>query len=242
MEGNGDRAITRWRETRSAPWLVAALWRVPPQHEQAPSILSAAADVPRTSPVFDTVAFLRVRLLMRRGDLASARSLLATLPLKTDANVDAEVLNLIRAERFALAESLSDLLDNAPRAVVSKSNDISDYVAADPARDVGPVFDDDAGAVFSLRLPLERLVEASESLRLPARLRRRVAEAAFARAVVLRRPQAGLRVAQVLKPARPGASSRSRSLSGGGQRRGAPSRRNPASSADAGHPCQRCGH
>lgn len=203
MRGDGEQTIARWRDTRSTPWLVAALWRAPIQHELVPSLLTAAADVPQTSPVYATVAFLRVRLLIRRGDLAQARRVLATLPVKPGANIDAEVLNLIRAERFALAQSLDELLDNAPRTIVSKSNDMVDAIAIDPVKDANPVFDDDAGVTFNQRLTLERLVDAAESTRLPARLRRRIAEAAFARAVVLRRPQAGVRTARVLRQLAP---------------------------------------
>jgi hypothetical protein len=203
MREGGEAVVARWADTRSAPWLIAALWKAPAQHDQVPSLLSAAAEVPRKSPMYSTVAFLRVRLLMRRGDLAQARSLVATLPTSAGDGVPPDVVNMVRAERFALATTLDELLDSAPRAIVSKSSDVTDLVAADPAKDTSPVFDEDAGITFTLRMPLDRLVEATESARLPARLRRRVAEAAFARAVVLRRPQAGLRVAQVLRTLAP---------------------------------------
>jgi hypothetical protein len=46
-------------------------------------------------------------------------------------------------------------------------------------------------------MPLERLVAAAESSRLPARLRLRVAQAAFTRAALLDRPAAAVRAARV---------------------------------------------
>jgi hypothetical protein len=57
---------------------------------------------------------------------------------------------------------------------------------------------EDAAAVFTSRLPLDRLVDAASSNLLPVRLRLRVAAAAFVRAIVLQRDEAGRRAALVL--------------------------------------------
>jgi hypothetical protein len=62
-----------------------------------------------------------------------------------------------------------------------------------------PAWDDDVAAVFNGRLPLDQLVGAAESTRLPPRLRTRVAQAAFTRAVMLNRADAGKRAAAVLR-------------------------------------------
>jgi hypothetical protein len=202
MQRDSNRALAKWQDTRSLPWLVAALWSVPAQHESSAAILAAAAGVLRSSQAFSTVAILRVRLLMQRGARAEARILLGTLPTRTDATVNPEALNLLRAERLALAESLNELLGNAPRAAVGMDSDGA-FQSLDPKESGSPVFDEDAAQVFNVRLPLDQLVESVESARLPARLRRRVAETAFVRAVVLRRFQAGLRVALVLKELAP---------------------------------------
>jgi hypothetical protein len=51
--------------------------------------------------------------------------------------------------------------------------------------------------VFNSRMPLERLLAAAESTQLPARLRLRVAQAAFTRAVLLERPASAVRAARV---------------------------------------------
>src|SRR5262249_39456059 len=57
------------------------------------------------------------------------------------------------------------------------------------------------------RLPLDRLVEASLSPALPARLRLRVAIAALTRAIVLRRDEAGVKAAAVVRDLAPQAAA-----------------------------------
>jgi hypothetical protein len=200
MQGSGagaiDRAIAQWKSGRSAPWLVAALWQVPPDHADAPALLQAAGALDRSSPAFATVAFLRVRLLARRGDEAQARAVLATLPTSPQAGFEAETVNLLAAERLMLAASLEEALKNAPRTAVGAYTD-SVFLASLPAT-MGPVFDVDAEVLLSQRLPLKRLLEAATSTSLPPRLRQRVAGAAFVRALLLNRSPDALEAASVL--------------------------------------------
>lgn len=200
MQGSGDEALTRalqqWKATRATPWLLAALWKVPPQHGEAAALLAAAEKVDQSSPAFPTAAFLRVRLLADRGDIAAARRLLAALPSTPGGGFPAEAINLLAAERFMLAESFDELLTNAPRRVV--------YRGESAALAAGTLaFDEDAGHLFSERLPLERLIQASLSEALPDRLRVRVAGAAFTRAVLLRRVDDSRRVLPVLEKLSP---------------------------------------
>lgn len=191
--GARDRAIERWQATRSLPWLVAALWHLGEPHPVAAAVLEAAAQVPATSAGFATVAFLRVRLLLALGQHDAARGILARLPNAAGPGVSAETINLYRGERFMSARTLEELLVAAPRTSVPTHH--------------GPrgldVFDEDAGVVFSERLPLDRLVEAAQSTRLPPRLRTRVATAAFTRAVALGRHDRARAVAPVLRALAP---------------------------------------
>jgi hypothetical protein len=120
-------------------------------------------------------------------------------------------VNLLNAARFKVSRSMAELLSAAPRIVASVRlddgswKDAEDPVAPAVTRD--PVFDDDAGIVFSWHLPLARLVEASTSTVLPARLRLRVASAAFTRAWMLGRDTEALAVAPVLRALSPAAAA-----------------------------------
>ena len=212
VQGQGtaaaERAIARWRATRTPVWLVAALWRAYPQSPAAAEIVDAARTIDRSSPAYSTVAFLRVRLLTALGRRDEARALLATLPNGPEPGFQAETINLLKAERFLLADNLGELLTHATRTTVFEQPTELRELPGLPTVRTGkpysqPVFDADAGALFSRRMPLDRLVEAAVSPTLPDRLRVRVAMAAFTRAVLLRRDEAGLRVAAILRQLAP---------------------------------------
>lgn len=187
MQGDGADAPERWRATRSMPWLVAALWHVRGPHELSDALLDAARSVDRRSGAYPTVAFLRVRLLARLGHADEARAVLAALPRSTEAPFDAEAVNLLRAERLMLATTIDEFLQNAGRAVFAPVQ------LADKT-----VFGADAAVSLNDRFALDRLVDAAALPTLPQRLRRRVAIAAFTRAIVLRRDDAGRRAAPLL--------------------------------------------
>ena len=192
-----DRAIAQWQQQRSMPWLVAALMQLHGGHESADALLDAAAQVPSTSPAFATVSFLRVRLLIGLDRIAEARRLLATLPDAPAAGVAQETINLYRGERLMVAASFEEFLKAAPRLSIPVAFEFGDT----PAPVVS--FDEDAAAVLGQRLPLDRLVDAAVSPALPARLRQRVAIAAFTRAILLERHDSARRVAPVLRSLAP---------------------------------------
>lgn len=192
-------ALERWRRTRSTTWLAAALWAVPPQDAAAQDLLAAAAQVPPGSPARPMMSFLQVRLLLERGDPTEARRALADLPADSPTPYDPETLNLLDAARMSTASTLDDLLAAAPRRIVSLAVDGPPQPPEPSQTFDRPLWDDDVATIVNARLPLETLVEAAESTRLPSRLRSRVAQAAFARAIVLQRHAEGRRAAAVLR-------------------------------------------
>jgi hypothetical protein len=210
MQGEGDtapgeRATTQWQATRSTPWLVAALWRMPASDPATAAALDAAAAVDRTSPAFPTVAVSRVRLLAAAGRRDEARRVLAAWPSAPEAGVDEETINLLRAERVMLADSLDEFLANAPRRpVLSAAAREARSAVADPPHGFDkPVLGDDAAVALNDWFPLDRIADAAASTALPAPLRARVASMALSRAIVLRRDEAGVRVARILRDLAP---------------------------------------
>jgi hypothetical protein len=207
MQGTGagaaERAVAQWTRTRGAPWLVAALWKLPADHAGAGPLLDAAAAIDRSSPAFATLAFLRVRLLAERGARDEARALLAGLPVTPEPGFEVETINLLAAERMKLAANLDELVHHATRTRVSEHDGVGSRPPAKPL----PVFDDDAGVVFSQKLPLAMLVHAVREPTLPARLRLRVASAAFVRAVLLQRHDEARELAAIVRPMTPALGS-----------------------------------
>jgi hypothetical protein len=199
----GVRALEQWRANNTPHWLVAALWHVRGPGPDANALLGAARLLPRQSPAFPTVAFLRIRLLTAVGRQRDARSLLASLPRRPAPGFNAETVNLFNAERLMLAENLDQFLANAPRTVVVEWTDPpripgGPRVLKAPNHDQ-PVLDEDAATTLAEHLPLTRLVDAALSPQLPRRLRLRVALAAFTRAIVLKRDEAGASLIPTLR-------------------------------------------
>ena len=195
------RALARWEATRSTAWLVAALWTLPPDHASVGAVLDAAQGIDRASPAFQTVAFLRVRLLAAAGRLDDARAALASLPDAPTQGFQAETVNLLQAERLMLARTLEEFLAAAPRTIVG-ARDVDGFASV-PGPDTPqfdrPVFGEDAAATLNDRLPLNRLVDAAGIRSLPTHLRVRIAMVAFSRAALLRRDDAALAAAGVLR-------------------------------------------
>ncbi len=150
--------------------------------------MSAAAAISPQSPAYATVAFLRLRMMLARGEHEPARALLASLPVKAQAGFPEESINLLKAARLQLAANLDELLTNSVRTIIDPSA---------PAADKR-LLEDDAAELLTYRLPLSRLVEASRSKLLPERLRYRVAAATLSRALVLRRDSAAREAAVAL--------------------------------------------
>jgi hypothetical protein len=181
-EGAFAHALTRWQQSRSALWLVPVLWKIPASHPQANAALEQAATIERASPAFATVAFLRARLLLARGDRTAARRLLEQVKQATGLGI--ETTNLFNALRVRAAETFDELIETAERTMVEPG--------------LPPTLDEDSARLFSHRLPLSRLIEAAAWRRLDAPIRRRLAGAALARAIVLRDEAAGVAAAQLL--------------------------------------------
>ncbi|HXT70352.1 MAG TPA: hypothetical protein VN700_11385 [Vicinamibacterales bacterium] len=202
LQGTGqaaaDRARARWTETRATHWLIAALWKASANTAAAPDLLRAAAAIDTASPAYATVAFLRARLLIARGDRAEASRLLAGLPDVPSPTTPSEVINLFRALRLQLAPDLSTWLRAAPRFPMSSGSSFSSSESSEkPAAQ--PSFDVDAALALTESFPVDRLADAAASPVLPARLRLMVATEAFTRAVQLRRDDEGKKAAELLK-------------------------------------------
>jgi hypothetical protein len=207
-EAATTRAIERWRASKAPQWLVAALWHVRDAHAEANGLLAATQRLDPRSPAAPTVAFLRVRLLTSLGRPRDARAVLASLPVRSESGFSAETVNLFNAERLLLAENLDQFLAAAPRAVAMPWGSLvpripNGRLATGPRSHDEPIFDEDAATMLAEHFPLTRLVDAALSSRLPPRLRLRVAMAAFTRALMLRRDEAGVRLLPVLRDLAP---------------------------------------
>jgi hypothetical protein len=188
QNGPADRALAKWRDTRSLPWLIAALtYADGPDSE----LMAAAAQVANGSPASPTVEFHRLRLMPPD----QARPLLdAVLRRK----MPASARNLFLAERMRVARDWDDLLRYAPRAATAIAYGgfySGETPVSSPAeRD----FDDDAARILDHKAPLALLRLAARNSSLPPNLQLQVARAVWVRSILLNDARAAVEIAPVL--------------------------------------------
>lgn len=196
--GNAADALDHWRRTRTLPWLVAALMKAYPASADPAELLSASTTIHPGTPAFETIAFHRVRLLTALHRDEEARTLVDSI-LKANHAPDASDTNAFRGQRMALARTFDEFLEYAPRTVLDP--DSAGYYATggacanfpDPKdrpanclQDLHPLkFDGDSVAILNRQMPLERLIEAARSPKLPQNMRDEVVLAAWTRSVLL---------------------------------------------------------
>jgi hypothetical protein len=189
QQSGGDafqHSLQRWQETKSLPWLAAAIAKAPASDKAAADLSAAAAKIPADSPAYLTVTFHRLRLMEQSGNSESARSQLDQLLAQRGPALSFSAKNQFLALRMKLGTSLQEFLRFAPRS----SNDAEAYPNSPegkgtPADENAPHFDSDASIVLTERLPLRMLAEAAKSPILPKPLRREIVIAAWTRAILL---------------------------------------------------------
>ena len=182
-------SVERWRATKSEAWLMAALTQARAKDAGASALVDAAAAVAPSSPAYEMAVFHRTRLLMEQGQQDAARQLLDA-NLKRLESGPLSSLNLLLAQRFALATDYHQFLDFAPRTPVGLAWDTGGELESDDngKPEGGPLpkrFDADSVGTINQRLPLTMLTQAATGDVLPGDLRNLLATATWTRAAIL---------------------------------------------------------
>jgi hypothetical protein len=189
-----DYSLGRWQATSSVPWLIASLSKVTPQHPKAAMLQDAAARIPAASPAFATASFLSVHLDVLAGRSTQARVKLDDLLTKHRSRFNLASLNLLKEQRMIVAGNLDEFLTYAQRLPAGFSwdedgreipADESELAEEGKPREAKALFDADAGEVLNQKMPLALLSQVANSNRLPAHLRRDIAQAVWLRSVLL---------------------------------------------------------
>ncbi len=173
---------SRWEQTKSLPWLVAAISHADSSDSAAKQLEAAALKVPPDSPAYLTVTFHRLRLLSEAGRADQARSGLDSALANKSPALTPSARNEFLALRMKLSTSLNDLLLYAPR-VPANMGAFSEYFKKQSPQQA--LFDSDASIVLTEKLPLRLLADSAQSKTLPVHLRKQVAIAAWTRAILL---------------------------------------------------------
>jgi hypothetical protein len=204
-----EHALEKWRKTDSRAWLVAALSKADGGNAATPSLIAAADRIEPNSPAYATAAFHVVRLLMESNDRAGARSRLDAVLIQNQPQLPPSAVNRFLHQRMLLATTLEEFLKYAQRrpAAFSWGDDGREIPMDEKEVNVEPelkqlagrtLFDIDAAEIMNDSLPLSVLQEAANSRTLPDYLRKRVALAAWTRAIMLDNTEAGKALAPVL--------------------------------------------
>jgi hypothetical protein len=203
-----DHAVRRWQETASTPWLIAAISKMKASGLR-PAILTAAKAVPSGTPGFATAAYHAARLEIESEKTDEARADLDSLVNTRLSSMPPSAVNQFLALRMRVATSRAEFLRFAVRhpagshdgdATTSRFDAPDTRVAKIPG---GRTFDADATAVLNARLPLDQLVGVAGESGLQADLRRRVAIAAWTRAVLLKRDSVAVGLAPLVAELEP---------------------------------------
>ena len=185
-------AFQRWQTTREVPWLVAALKGLRPSHGERPLLLRHAKEIPAASPAYPSVAYHAARVLMAAGNTAEARQWLTRVLENKSQRLPLSSTNQLLGLRMATARSLDELLADAPRRAITLASygsmrELLFNMESKSFKRLGSrtFFDYDSVLAFNTQLPLNLLIASARNLTLPNHLRKRIAAAAWTRAVML---------------------------------------------------------
>jgi len=210
FEGDIDardvHALDRWRQTKSLPWLVAAMANANGKQSALNELLLAAAQVDHTAPVYPTIAFHSVRLLKETNRLVEARTMLDRILANERPQLTASAVNEFLGERMMLARNLEEFLQNAPRVPAGFSDNYDGREIPDDEKGAGQnanvgkrFFAMDAANIFNKAMPVAMMKDSARSKILPANLRRDMAQAAFVRAALLDDHEVAIQAATALE-------------------------------------------
>lgn len=187
-ELTAKNSVSKWQQTKSLPWLIAALAASDPHAQALTPLLTAANAVPSSSAGYLTVRHYALHMMIAAGQADAARKELDALLKSNESELPLGSRNLLNEQRLSLTTSLEDLLQHAPETPVPSEVDFNtgeDVPAESPAKPAPPLFNRYAAEVFVKRLPLNVLIQAAESETLPKHLRREVARTAWVRSMLI---------------------------------------------------------
>jgi hypothetical protein len=181
-------SLTRWRETKSETWLVAAISDRRASEAGVQELMNAALKLPKSSHAYLSARYHCARLLIDAGKRDAARLLLDSI-LADRSALSLSVTNMFLLLRMEVDGNLKDFLSDAARHPVAIVSDdawtdgiegIQDSERiADPKKDRG--FSKSVTDILNYAMPLSMLLEAARDQSVPEHLRMDLARAGWTR-------------------------------------------------------------
>ncbi len=203
-------AIEMWKQTKSLPWLTAALAKATARDAANPALLEAAAALPQASPAFTTIAFHRARLLIALHRQQEARRLLDRLLPGIRRVNPGSAANAFLGLRMQTARSLPEFLTDAPRRLLERRSPAASIApgcwgaldnpqSQDCNQKIGALqLDLDASSALNLQFPLSVWIAAARSPELPQNLRDSITIVGWVRSVMLEDRQSAAQLVPLL--------------------------------------------
>ena len=194
-----SHCLSRWRETRSPAWLLAALSHANAAGAKGTGLLEAAAAISERSPAYLTARFYLLRLYEELGDKTAARDGIDALLTGTALKELPSSINLFRGLRMLAAPTFEEFLGFATRqpVMVTLQDNSGEVPGFDEEQFLGGLYlnisrpatsdllDADATQILNQKTPFHLLREAALKEPLPSVLQREALMTAFARGLML---------------------------------------------------------
>ena len=198
--GAEAQSMSRWKQTHSTPWLLAALTHATSRTPERADLLNAAAHIPRDSPGYLTALYHADRLQLAAGNRAGIRDSLESIIGDPALRPLPSSVNLFRGLRMSAAPNLADFLRSALRkpVLITYSSNVGEVPAyfADPKTSQNSAavarFDRDATRILNIRTPFRLLKETALGDVLPVGLRREAVMTALTRGLLLDQDISGI--------------------------------------------------
>ncbi|MDX2106842.1 MAG: hypothetical protein SFY67_10615 [Candidatus Melainabacteria bacterium] len=196
---SAKKAISKWRKTKSNPWLVAAVSSNSLSNPSNKDLLDAALNLPTSNPAYLTANFYAVDALIAQKKTAEAKKRIQSILAMKE--LPPTTRNMYKAQLMAVASSSSEYLqascfnfptesDNnlyLPQGWI-KIEKQNNFNIASSGWD-GMVADD-----LNRNLPLSKLIELSKDASLPIDFRKKLTACAWVKAQTLNSPESAKQV------------------------------------------------
>ncbi len=197
FQANDDEAkhhaVDKWKQTKSLPWLVAAIASIDEKDPNANAILAEAAKH-ENSPAKWTLLYHANRIGMAQGKGAKVRADLDKLLANPPADIPLGTLNKFKTQRLVLAQNLGDIAKFGVQTPLSNCSnggteqvpdDMDEIVKSGKIKKEDPLFTTATGNMLISKLPMSALKQLSSNTSIPAPLRNNLAWTSWVRAVLL---------------------------------------------------------
>ncbi|MHC1727814.1 MAG: hypothetical protein AB9866_17725 [Syntrophobacteraceae bacterium] len=192
-----DRALKKYDEKGSLPWLIAVLSEINSGHPRFASIAAKASQVPKDSPGYGTVSYHLARCAVEAGRRDEAGSMLDALLSHSEKEGAARsTVNHLLTLRLAVADNLKEFIRYTPRVAVRFEN-----TTERPPE--SPFFDEDSARIINTQMPLRLMLELAQNKTLPERLRGCLGRALWVRSLILGNEAIASAAANLLKESDP---------------------------------------